>query len=269
MIPCSPIAAVAFPTAVRLRRAAFTLIEMMLAIAIFAAVLAAIYSTWSAILRSSKAAEYAAAEAQRTRITVNALEQALQSVQFFQANAALYSFECDTSGEDAALSFVARLPTSFPGSGQFEGVRLRRVTFAVEPGVDGSKTLVLRQLPMLALADRMEEQPAVRLAQNLRGFGLDFWGPNSTDWEPEWTMTNQLPRLIRFWLEFGGPSGSASGAELVTRVVPISSVGVPAMLQMGGQRPVGQRGGTNAVAPPAGRGNRGNRQRQGVAPVEP
>src|SRR5437879_5943157 len=58
----------------RIRHHAFTLLEIMIAIAIFGMVLTAIYSTWLAILRGKKAGETAAAEVQRSRIAIRALE---------------------------------------------------------------------------------------------------------------------------------------------------------------------------------------------------
>ena len=51
-------------------RRAFTLVEIMLALAIFGAVMIAIYSSWSSILRGSKVGLEAAAEAQRSRVAV-------------------------------------------------------------------------------------------------------------------------------------------------------------------------------------------------------
>src|SRR5260370_33784614 len=48
--------------------AAFTLVEILIALGIFSIVLAAIYSSWTAILRASKAGLEAAAAVQRARI---------------------------------------------------------------------------------------------------------------------------------------------------------------------------------------------------------
>ena len=49
------------------RQRAFTLVEIMIAIAIFAAVMIAIYSSWSAILRGKRIGQDSAAEAHRNR----------------------------------------------------------------------------------------------------------------------------------------------------------------------------------------------------------
>ncbi len=69
----------------RSSRCAFTLIEIMVAILIFSIVLAAIYSTWAAIMKASQVAQDVAAQAQRQRITVRTIEDSLMAVQSFQA----------------------------------------------------------------------------------------------------------------------------------------------------------------------------------------
>src|SRR5437763_1795490 len=89
---------------------AFTLLEIMLALAIFAAVMIAIYSSWMSIVRGSTVGAEAAREAQRSRVAVRTLENSLVSLQMFQANMNYYYFLADTSGDFASLSFVARLP---------------------------------------------------------------------------------------------------------------------------------------------------------------
>src|SRR5207247_3365259 len=93
---------------------AFTLLEVMIAIAIFAAVIAAIYASWSGIVRGSNAALKAAAETQRARMAMRALEEALTSAELFSQNAQHYGFIADTSDKFALLSFVARLGGSLP-----------------------------------------------------------------------------------------------------------------------------------------------------------
>src|SRR6266536_2274186 len=184
---------------------AFTLVEITIAVAIFAAVMIAIYSSWSAILRGSQIGREAAAEAQRSRVAVRALQNSLVSIQMFQANIRYYYFLADTSGDFASLSFVAWLPKSFPRSGDFGDQVIRRLTFTVEPGTNAEHVLVLRQNPVLFDTSVDEEENPLVLARHVKVFTLEFWGPRSKDWEPEWLHTNQLPKLIRFTLGFGQP----------------------------------------------------------------
>jgi prepilin-type N-terminal cleavage/methylation domain-containing protein len=116
----------------RAAQLAFTLIEILIAIGIFAMVMVAIYSSWSAIMRGSRVALTAAAEVQRTRIAMRALQESLSSCVMYADNSKYYGFFADTGGNFAYLSFVARLPESFPGSGMFPGQPLRRFTLQVD-----------------------------------------------------------------------------------------------------------------------------------------
>src|SRR5689334_412 len=142
---CTPRWALGIPYSDR----AFTLIEIMIAMGILALVLAAIYSSWTAILRASKVGLDAAAAVQRARITGRIIEETLGSVESFAANQRYYAFVAE-NGSEARLEFVTRLSPSFPRNGKFAGLDVRRVIFSVERG-----ELVLRQKPYMW--DEMDE----------------------------------------------------------------------------------------------------------------
>jgi hypothetical protein len=95
------------------------------------------------------------------------------------------------------LSFTARLSKSFPRSGKFGDLDVRRVTFSVEPAPDGSRQLVLRQNPLVMELDTDEREHPIVLAKHVKGFEMQFWGTdkNPPDWVDEWSeqKTNQLP----------------------------------------------------------------------------
>jgi prepilin-type N-terminal cleavage/methylation domain-containing protein len=233
-------------------RRAFTLIEIMLALAIFAGVLAAIYSCWTAILRGTKVALDTAAEVQRSRIAGRTLEEALACAQLFQANARHYAFEADTSEEDASLSFVAYLPPSFPRSGKFGDLPLRRVAFTVEPAAGGGKHLVLRQAPLLFDLDVDEEENPLELAQSVESFQMEFLGANSRRWETEWAYTNQLPRMVRFRLETRAPSRTEPRVVMRTVFLPVTTTLATGPIRPPGALPPGAGGTNPPVRPPSG-----------------
>jgi prepilin-type N-terminal cleavage/methylation domain-containing protein len=217
------------------RQRAFTLVEIIIAIAIFAAVMIAIYSSWSAILRGKRIGQDAAAEAQRSRVAVRVLENSLMSLQMFMANIKYDYFSADTSGDFATLSFVAHLAKSFPRNGDFGDQVVRRLTFTVEPEPKSGNVLLLRQNPVLFQTSADEEENPLVLARNVKEFTLEFWGPRSKDWEPEWLYTNQLPKLIRFTLGFGRANQRVLQPEdVVTRVVSLAAIPVPVGVQTAG-----------------------------------
>ena len=212
-------------------RAGFTLIELLVALMLFGLVLSTVYGIWSAALRAAKAAETVSEEAQRARIASQALETALACAVLYEQNAGLYAFLADTSGEFATLSLVARLPQSFPGSGLFHGLSLRRVTFKVRKGKDGQNELVLTQRPVMAPIPTGKEKDLaseeIVLIRGVRTFQMEFSDGRTTQWLSEWinpvtkeAWTNELPRAVRFLLSFREPGQSSDFWILRTVYIP-------------------------------------------------
>jgi prepilin-type N-terminal cleavage/methylation domain-containing protein len=219
---------------------AFTLLELMLAIAIFSLVMVAIYSSWMLILRATKVGQEATAQVQRRRIAVRTIENALMCAQSFQASQQYYTFVVQ-NGDEPLLSFTARLPDDFLRNGRFGDFNMRRVTFTVEAGADSEKDLVLRQNPILMDMDKDEQEHPLVLARNVKSFTTECWDPTENDWSDQWNNTNQIPTMVRFTLVLGGNQlnnfGDTGPALAVTRVVAIPSVMVPVAAQSGGAGP--------------------------------
>ena len=192
-------------------RAAFTLLEVMIAITIFTLVMVAIYSSWSAVLKGSRIGMKAAAEVQRTRIAMRALEESLASAVMYVDNAKYYHFSSDTSGDNAYITFVARLPSSFPGSGLFQDQDMRRVTFYVDKG-----NLMLAQTTLLEATKKIGNPYTIALAPNVALFDMEFYDGIANKWFAEWISTNQLPRMVRVALAFGDKNDLSRKPENMT-----------------------------------------------------
>ena len=199
-------------------------------------VLAAIYSTWTAILRATKVGTEAAAAVQRARIAGRTIEESLGSVQSFSLNQNYYAFVAE-NGSEAMLSFVSRLSPSFPRSGKFAGLDVRRVTFSVEPAAEGGKQLVLRQNALLMDMDKDEKNYPLVLAKNVKEFKTEFWDNRLQDWIDEWKQTNQLPVLVRVSFSLGDNAYSSQVRQAVTRIVSLPSVTVLPIWQSPRQQP--------------------------------
>ncbi len=219
-------------------RAAFTILEVLVALFIFSAVLTSLYATWRLVLQSNAAGLLIAANAQRARMAMQTVEEAVGSAVMFNSNTN-YAFVADTSGNFAAVSLVGHLSDSFPASGRFEGERIRRVTFMVENGPDGEPALMMRQNSMLAAdTDKVESYP-VLLAKDVSLFTMEFWDQRKNEYVNEWVNPRLLPPLVRITLGFGVRQRRQSEPdELVTRVVRIYGVGVDGSLQGGAPTPV-------------------------------
>lgn len=223
----------------RSARPGFTLLEIMVALFILGLIVAAVYSSWMAVVKGAESGKKAAAEAQRARIVAREFEEKLSSARMFAADIDYYSFVAE-NGDSPVLSFVCRLPESALGGRNFGSFNVRRVTFWVEPGQDSSRELKMRQTPILMDSGAGGEE-ALTLAKNLRKFEMEFWNTRTGDWTDEWTQTNQLPQLIRITLEFGGNDPNSPTRRYVTREIAPPAVivqpnwqapGVPAQGQI-------------------------------------
>lgn len=206
------------------RARGFTVMEVMVAVFLFALILTMIYSTWRLIFQSSQAAIRSTTDAQRARMAMRTVEDALASATMFASNPRLYFFQADTAGRFAAVSFAADLSDSFPNSGMFGGERLRRVSFYVPPG---GRDLVLEQNSLLADFERGGEPASIVLARDVQLFQLEFWDGQQRDFVEEWLSTNQLPVIVRVTLGFGQAKDARDPVQVVSRVVRLPTVAVP------------------------------------------
>lgn len=214
---------------------AFTILELMLSIGIFALILTAIYSIWIAILKGTRAGQKAAAEVQRARVALRAMEDAFNGTEYFSANFRRYAFLADTSGDMAKVSLVARLPDGFLGSEQYQQLqqKVRRVTFETAAGTDGTQDLLMTQVPIL-----LPENPAsayqpytITLAKDVTHFQLAFLDPTKGEWLEEWTKTNVLPKIVQISLGLGKSGTTGKPSELVYSLVALPSEAVGGDLQ--------------------------------------
>jgi type II secretory pathway pseudopilin PulG len=218
---------------------AFTLLEIMIAIGLLSLIIASIYAVWTSILRASKVGKDTAVAVQRARITVRIVEDSLGSAEMFMKNSDYYSFIAE-NGDEPKLSFVARLAQSFPRSGKFGDLDVRRLEFSTQRGVDTPRELVLRQRPLLMEFDKEEMDNPIILAKNVRAFEMHFYdkdkrptgGDSPDDWPDEWTQTNKLPTLIQITLKIGDNATSSSAEEVITRIVNIPANQVRPEYQM-------------------------------------
>lgn len=234
----------------KLRRA-FTLIEIMVAIAIFMLVIAAIYSTWALVTRATQVGQAAAVNAQRERVALRTIEDSLMCVQSFQASQKYYSFIVE-NGDAATLSFAARVPDVFPRNGKFGDFNLRRVTFALEPSQNGLKNLVLRQNPILMDIDDDEKKYPLVLVNNVKKFIVECWDTNKLEWISEWTDTNSIPPSVRVGVVLA--TKSAPGQSDYGRTIP-DTVVIRAFAMPSSMMPAAVQHGT--VGGPPGGGNNG------------
>jgi type II secretory pathway pseudopilin PulG len=203
---------------------AFTLIEIMISVAIFMLVMGSVIACWRCIINGKIIAENAAAAAQRARVGIKTVEDALTSAEISKANLEYYTFLTDTTGKFASLSLAARLPADFPGSGLFGDNVTRRVTFDVE-NVNGVNNLVMNQSPLLEVLNEDNTPYPITLARDVSIFMLEFWSASDNEWVVSFDLTNQFPPMIRVTLGVGHPVGQADVPyDVIVRTVAMPSL---------------------------------------------
>jgi prepilin-type N-terminal cleavage/methylation domain-containing protein len=238
------------------RGRAFTLIEVMVALMVFTLVIAAIYATWALVLRAKQVGQQAAGQAQRQRVVLRTIEDSLMGIESYQASLNYYWFEVQ-NGDQPVLSFVARLPETFPRDTKFvrlgKSFKSRRVIFALTAGADGQNDLILRQMPILMEMDQDEQQYPLVLAHNVKTFSIECWDTNHLAWVNEWDNTNSIPPMLRVNLVLGaGKVGDRVTPEFsAARIFTVPSGMMPAFVQRGfGGPPGGLNPGLPPLQPP-------------------
>ncbi|HEY3760640.1 MAG TPA: prepilin-type N-terminal cleavage/methylation domain-containing protein [Verrucomicrobiae bacterium] len=225
------------------RSLAFTLIEVMIAVAIFSMVIAAIFSIWNLINQSLHTAQQAAAQVQRERIAIHSIEDSLISIQSFQASPQYYSFVVQ-NGDSPMLQFTSELPSDFIGGGRYPNFNVRRLIFTVEPPPNpvnaftvnaNEKDLVLRQYPILTGMSSDEQINPLVLARNVQKFSVECWDTNTEEWSDEWETTNSIPPMVRIDLEVGRNTdnfANSAPAYSVSRIIAIPTQMMPTAVQV-------------------------------------
>lgn len=214
------------------RSTAFTLVEVMMAIGIFAMVLTAIYSTWSTVTKGTRTGLRAAADAQRERMTRKVIEDAITTYQGFASSN--YLIDVGQNGDFSYLSLVSRLPESFPGSGIFGGQAMRRVSFWVGPDEKhGGNRLFMSQFPPLLATNDQFAPYVIPLATDVTAFEVQFWDDDEGDFFlPEPGPTNAMPKQIKVSMAFGDKRKNPDvQVRVMTSIIAPASTAVSSDMQ--------------------------------------
>ena len=196
----------------RTPNAAFTLLEIMLAIGIFSGLLIAMYASWSAVMRSAHLGTRSAIEAHRLRTGIHAVDEAFKSAAIFESNLHLYSFLSRTSEEGfTSFSLASHLSPDFPGSAMFHDQPIRRVAFAIEETREGNQ-LVLYQNSLVTGMSEEEVPYSLVLLENVQEFRLEYWDLGFDDWIDRWDATNRFPSMVRLSVDTA-PIGTGSAPK--------------------------------------------------------
>lgn len=110
----------------------FTLLEVLLAVAVLGMLVMCVYSTWSAALNSWRRGSDVSEAFQRERVVMDALMELTKSAIFFAPSASLYAFVATKNpGLGDSVSFVTASDAFLPPS-ETIAAGMRRVVISLE-----------------------------------------------------------------------------------------------------------------------------------------
>lgn len=225
------------------RQAAFTLLEIVLAVTMLALVITAIYGTWNAALKAWKRGSEVAETFQRQRIVLETLTELAQSMAFFNSRAGLYAVTAEhgRNGDDS-VSFVTASDVLLPQSESL-AAGMRRVTISLARDEHNRPFLALVNEPALEVQDKSSPATTHVLSTDVTGFYVRYRNPRDGSWGDEWVEENLAPAAMEFTVVFAGHGGRAPPV-VVTRAVELPAAQY-AMQALGEQ--LNQQSTTNEV----------------------
>lgn len=216
------------------RRAAFSLLEVMLAVTLLALVVTAVAATWNAALRGWKRSSGLADSLQRERVLMNTLGELVQAVVFYRSEGGLYDMvgqSNDRTGD--SISFVTASDVLLPPADALAGA-MRRVTISLEQDEAHRYYLAIRNQPALGVTDTAEPVPPRILSADVSGFKVRYFHPRTKVWQDNWEEKNLIPAVVEFTLTIGGDDPRVP-ATVATRTMTLPTAEYVA--QTGGAPP--------------------------------
>jgi prepilin-type N-terminal cleavage/methylation domain-containing protein len=202
-------------------QAGFTLMEILLAVAILSIVITAVYNTWNAALTAWRRGTDASEVFQRQRVVMDVLTELTQSAVFFTASAPLYTVVgTKNPGLGDSVSFVTASDAFLPPS-ESSDAGMRRVTISVEEDQYRRTYLAIVNQPALRPDDTSAEPlQAHVVSMDVSGFFVRYLDPRDGTWSEKWDETTVPPLAMEYTVVFGH-QGDRLPPVVVTRAVDI------------------------------------------------
>lgn len=233
----------------RARRSGFTLVELLVSLAIMAVVFTIVWSTFSAVVNAWRRGGEVVDDIRHGDFVIDQLVSALRSSAYFPLKPDRYGFWLTDRGTQDEISWVTS-GTSFmpPDSPLAQGVH--RLMVSIEPNDDGEDAFTVRAFPHLAEEIDKDDAEAWSISPRVKGIDVRVWNAQDETWDDEWEDTNKIPGLIEVTLLME-PPGKYEPPVKIARLIqiplgPATTGAVPAAsAPAGGATP----GGESAPAP--------------------
>lgn len=196
----------------------FTLLEVLIAVALLALLSAALYGTYFSVIRGSETARERTEPLRDARVTLDLLRRELSSVYYRKSNARLQFIveDRDNFGKPASVLYFTALTVPRPGSVPSSDVMAARYRLVRD---DKDKLLLSRETQDLYLDLKTRPYP---LTGEIEGFLIECY--NGKDWVRSWDtrLNGNLPKAVRVTLQM---KGYREKPEVFTAIVSVRTGG--------------------------------------------
>lgn len=248
--------------------AAFTLIEVLVCVAILAMTMSLVAMIYSNTINAWRLAQGAMDELHQGDFIIEQVMTALRSATFFQNNGKVYGFWLDDNGTQSSahdeVSFVTSSSAFMPSGSPYQN-NLHRIFIGIDSDDEGREGLAVSALPHMKKELEKRDAPVWVVSTRVSAFDCQVYDFQKKNWSDDWDNTNKVPNLVKVTLTIK-PLHEGDPPLVVTRVVEIPIAAASTSAVAAASAP--GAGATNAV--PAGPGGivpGGPGTRPGVLPI--
>lgn len=188
--------------------AGFTLLEMLIALAIFAAAFAIAGAAFLGTSRAWRRGTDVLEGLHEGDFLMDQLVAALRSAAWFRTTSGRYGFRLENKGDRIpadTISWVASGSALMSSDSPYRR-GLRWLTVSVEETPEGTTALAVRAMPPFLDEDETETPEPWYVGVGVRGLDCRIWDAERAEWSDVWEATNRLPNRIEVSLFFDPPT---------------------------------------------------------------
>lgn len=210
-------------TARGVQRGGFTLLELLVAMALLVTAMSIIVGTFVTVLKSWQRGTALLDDLHHGDFVMNQLVSGLRSAAYFPSAGGTYGFRLEDHGgrgyAEDSISWVTSSSAFLPRDSVLNR-GLHRISITIEENDDGDTAVAVRAYPHMATDMEDDDVDPWYVSTEVKGLDCQWYDQESDTWEDDWEKTNEIPAVVSIVLtmepleEYGDP------VEL-KRVIPI------------------------------------------------
>jgi hypothetical protein len=239
----------AFP---RLLSSAFTLLEVLVAVAIMTTAMALVAMIYSNTIRAWRLGQSVMDELHQGDFIVEQVVGALRSTAFFQNNPKVYGFWLNDQGTQSSahdeISFVTSSSAFLPSDSPMQNT-LHRLFITIDSDKEGHEGLAVRAVPhMVKEMDKNKAEPWI-VSSRVKAIDCQVYDFTEKRWSDDWEHTNRVPNLVKIAITVK-PVHEEDPPLEITRVIEIPIAAATGSASVASSAAgVGTNAGTVAIGP--------------------